>query len=114
MPTMSDQHARLATATVVTLGFLLVSGAASRVKRGHMEKIRASKSVGFGGMARIATAIGALAIRQLAIGRISVGRAEFESLAIQDLTVTRLRVAEVTVTDSLKLPGSNVDRKILS
>jgi len=38
--------------------------------------------------------------------------AKFKSLEIQDLTVTRLHAAEVTVSESLKLPGSNVDRKI--
>jgi len=48
----------------------------------------------------------------LAIRRVSIGSAEFKSLAIQELTVTRLRAAEVTVSDSLKLSGSNVDRKI--
>ncbi len=36
------------------------------------------------------------------------------SLEIQDLTVTRLRAAEVTVNDSLQLPGSSVDHKISS
>ena len=43
--------------------------------------------------------------------RVLVESAEFKSLEIQDLTVTRLRAAEVTVSDSLKVPESNVDRK---
>ncbi|SRR5712692_7413170 len=83
-----------------------------------------SQSLGFRGVAMIATAIGAvavgafvigaLAIRRLAIRRVVIDSAEFKSLQIRDLTVTRLRAAEVTVSDSLKLPGSNVDPKISS
>jgi hypothetical protein len=40
-----------------------------------------------------------------------IERAKFKSIEIEDLTVKRLHVAEVTVSDSLKLSGSNVDRK---
>jgi hypothetical protein len=49
----------------------------------------------------------------LAIRHVLVERAEFTSLEMQDLTVTRLRAAEVTVSDSLTLPGY-VDRTISS
>jgi len=59
-------------------------------------------------------AVGALSIRRLAIRRILIESAEFKSLEIQDLIVTRLRAAEVTVTDSLTLPGSCVDHEISS
>jgi hypothetical protein len=58
------------------------------------------------------TAIGAPSIRRLAIRRVLIESAEFKSLEIQDLSVTRLRAAEITVSDSVKLPRSNVDRKI--
>jgi hypothetical protein len=70
-----------------------------------MEKIRTSKSLGFGGVAMVATAIsavvgafaiGALAIGRLAIRRFSVGNARFRSFEIDDLTVTRLHVGAVT------------------
>jgi hypothetical protein len=50
----------------------------------------------------------------LAIRRVVVESAKLKSLEIQDLTVTRLHAAEVTVSDSLKLPGGDVDRKISS
>jgi hypothetical protein len=73
-----------------------------------------SKRQDLRGLAIIATAIGAVAIGAFAIGALSIRRlvirrvviecGEFKSLAIQDLTVTRLRAAEVTVSDSLKLP----------
>jgi len=79
-----------------------------------MKDLHSSTRLDFRGVARIATAIGALTIRRLAIRRVLVGSAEFKSLEIQDLTVTRLRAAEVTVTDSLKPPRSNVDHKISS
>jgi len=68
----------------------------------------------FGAVAVGAFAIGALAIRRLAISRVVVGRAKFKSLEIEELTVTRLRAGEVTVSDSLKLPESNVDTEIPS
>jgi hypothetical protein len=71
-----------------------------------MEKIRTSKSLGFGGVAMVATAIsavavgafaiGALAIGRLAIRRFSVGNARFRSFEIEDLTVTRLHVGAIT------------------
>lgn len=61
-----------------------------------------------------AFAIGALAIGRLAIRRLAVENAKFKSLEIADLTVTRLHAAEVTVSQSLKLPGSNVDQTISS
>jgi hypothetical protein len=79
-----------------------------------MKELRSSKSLGFRGVAMIATAIGALTIRRLAIRRVLIGSAEFKSLEIQDLTVTRLRAAEITVSDSLQLPGSNVNHQISS
>jgi hypothetical protein len=50
----------------------------------------------------------------LAIRRIVIDSAKLKSLEIQDLTVKRLRVGDVTVSDSLKLPGSNVGPQILS
>ena len=56
----------------------------------------------------------ALAIGRLAIRHVVVDSAKLKSLEIQDLTVTRLHAAEVTVSDSLKLPGDEVDRKISS
>jgi drug/metabolite transporter superfamily protein YnfA len=40
--------------------------------------------------------------------------AEIKSLEMQELTVKRLHVAEVTVNESLKLPGSDVNRGISS
>jgi hypothetical protein len=64
-----------------------------------------------GAVAVGAFAIGALAIGRLAIRRVLIGRAKFKSIEIEDLTVTRLHFAEVTVSDSLKLPGSHGDRK---
>ena len=87
-----------------------------------MKEPRSSKSLGFRGLAMTATAIGAvavgafaigaLAIPRLAIRRVVVDSAKFKSLEIEELTVTRLRAAEVTVSDSLKLPES-VDRREL-
>jgi hypothetical protein len=71
----------------------------------------------------IGTAIGAVAVGAFAIGALAIGRlairvvidcAKLKSLEIQDLTVTRLRAAEVTVSDSLNLPGGDVDRKFSS
>ena len=66
-------------------------------------------------MARIATAIGAVAVDAFAIGAMAIGRlvirrlsvenAALKSLAIEDLSVTPLRAAEVTVSQSLTLPG---------
>jgi hypothetical protein len=50
----------------------------------------------------------------LAIRRVSIESAKFKSLEIQDLTVARLHAAEVTVSDSLTLPESNVDHRIAS
>jgi len=84
-----------------------------------MKELHSPKSQGFRGLALIAAAIGAvaagafaigpLAIGKLAIRRLSIENAEFKSLEIQDLTVSRLRAAEVTVSESLKLPGTSVD-----
>ena len=89
-----------------------------------MKDLAGSKSLGFGGVAMIATAIGAVAVGAFAIGALAIGRlairrvlvdtAEFKSLKVHDLTVTRLHAAEVTVSDSLTLPGSNVNRAISS
>jgi hypothetical protein len=45
-----------------------------------------------------------LAIGRLAIRRILIEGAEIKSLEMQELTVKRLHAAEVTVSDSLKLP----------
>jgi hypothetical protein len=89
-----------------------------------MKELRSLRSLGLPRMALIATAIGtvavgafaigALAIRRLAIRRLVVDGAKFKSLEIQDLTVTRLHAAEVTVSDSLKLPEGNFDHKLSS
>jgi len=46
--------------------------------------------------------------------RILIEGAEIKSLEMQELTVKRLHVAEVTVNESLKLPGSDVNRGISS
>ena len=43
----------------------------------------------------------------MAIRQIAIERAKFRFLEIQDLNVTRLHVAEVTVSDSIKLPDGN-------
>jgi hypothetical protein len=45
----------------------------------------------------------------LAIRRVIIENAKLKSLAIEDLTVTRIHAAEVNVSDSLTLPGRNVD-----
>jgi hypothetical protein len=89
-----------------------------------MKEIRISKSLSFGGIALGATAIGAFAIGALAIGAFAIGRlvirrvvvesAKLRYFEIEDLTVTRLHAAEITVSDSLKLPGSDVSRDISS
>jgi hypothetical protein len=72
-------------------------------------------------VAMIATAIGrgrSWRIRDRRIGHWAVGdqpcldSGKLKSLEIQDLTVTRLHAAEITVSDSLKPPGSNVDPRI--
>jgi hypothetical protein len=39
---------------------------------------------------------------------------QFKSLKIEDLTVTGFRAAEVTESDSLRLPASSVDRQFSS
>lgn len=77
-----------------------------------------SQSLGFRGGAMIVAAIGAVAVGACAIGALAIGRlairrividsAKLKSLEIQDLTVKRLHSAEVTVGESLGLPGSNV------
>jgi hypothetical protein len=59
-----------------------------------------------GAVAVGAFAIGALAVGRLAVRRLEVEKARLKSLNIEDLTVTRLHAAEVTVSDSLKLPGT--------
>jgi hypothetical protein len=86
------------------------------------EFMKDSQSLGFRGVAMMAAAIGAVAvgafaigaltIRRLTIRRVVIGSAEFKTLEIRDLTVKRLRAAEVTVSDSLKLPGSDISPKI--
>jgi hypothetical protein len=85
-----------------------------------MKELRSSKHLGFRGVAIIATAIGAVAVGAFAIGALAIGRlairrlsvesAKFKSLEIHDLTVMRIHAAEVTVSDSLKLP-ENADGK---
>ena len=89
-----------------------------------MEESRNSKSLGFHGVAMIATAVGAVAVGAFAIGVLAIGRlairrvviesAELKSLQIQDLTVKRLRAAEITVSESLQLPEEESARKISS
>ncbi len=64
-----------------------------------------------GAVAVGAFAIGALAIGRLAIRRIVIDSAELKNLRIEDLTVIRLRAAEVVITDSLEVPGNDVQRK---
>ena len=81
-----------------------------------MKDQRSSTSLSFRGVATIATAMGAVAVGAFAIGALAVGRlairrlevetAYLKSLEIEDLTVTRLHATEVTVSDSLKLPGA--------
>ena len=73
----------------------------------------ANGAVAIGALAIGAFAIGALAIGRLVVRHIAVERAKFKCLEIEDLCVTRLRVAEVTVSDSIKLPD-RVDHKIPS
>jgi len=87
-----------------------------------MKELQSPNHLGFGGVAMIATVIGAvavgafaigvLAIRRLAIGRVVVGSAKFKSLEIQDLTVMRIHAAEVTVSDFLKLPENAAGKKL--
>src|SRR5262249_47026861 len=67
----------------------------------------------FGAVAVGAFAIGALAIGRLAVRRIMVESAKLKSLEIQDLTVTKLHAAEVSVSHSLKLPGSEAGARSL-
>jgi hypothetical protein len=45
---------------------------------------------------------------------LSVENAELKSLTIEDFSVTPLRAAEVTVSQSLTLPGSDADRRASS
>jgi hypothetical protein len=98
----------------------------------NMNDIDRSKSRILRGMAISATAIGAVAVGAFAIGAVAVGAfaigaltirrlairgvvgtsAKFKSLEIQDLAVKRLHAAEVIVTDSLKVPGSNANPRI--
>lgn len=87
-----------------------------------MKTLHRSENVGFGGAAMIATAIGAIAVGAFAIGALAIWRlairrvlvdsVELKSLEVHDLTVTRLHAVEVTVSDSLKLPGSDRDHEI--
>ena len=67
-----------------------------------------------GAVAVGAFAVGALAIGRLAIRRLAVENAKFKSLEIADFTVTHLHAAEVTVSQSLKFPGSTADQTISS
>ena len=68
-------------------------------------------AVAAGAFAVGAFAIGALVIGRLAIRRVVVGCAEFKSVRIHDLTVDRLSANEVALSDSPKLPATNVDRE---
>ena len=86
-----------------------------------MNEIGNSKSLGFRGVAMIATSIGAVAVGAFAIGALAIGRlavrrvvvenAKFKSIEIDDLIVKRIRAAEVTVSESLEVPGSPYERK---
>jgi hypothetical protein len=81
-----------------------------------------SKSMSLGGLTMIATAmgavavgafaIGAFAIGRLAVGRLVVGNVKFKSVEIETLSVSRLRAADVTVTNSVKLPVRDVDQNL--
>jgi hypothetical protein len=55
-----------------------------------------------------------LAIGRLAIRRVVIDSAKLKSLEIEELTVRRLQAAEVTVSDSLEIPGSAADRRLSS
>jgi hypothetical protein len=93
------------------------------LRGGHMKRATEFRKSPFPGVALIATAIGAAAVGGFAIGALAIGRfairrvlvesAQFKSLEIEDLTVTQLRAAEVTVSDSLKLPRNRGDRTTL-
>lgn len=84
-----------------------------------MHKLSRSQSLRLPRMALIATAFGAVAVGAFAIGALAIGRlairrlaiesAKLTSLEIQDLTATRPHAAEVTVSKSLTLPGSDVE-----
>jgi hypothetical protein len=87
-----------------------------------MNHERNSESLGFRGVAIIASAIGAVAVGAFAIGALAVGRmairqlvienAKFKTIESQDLSVKRLRAAEVTVSASLRLPSDDDNREI--
>lgn len=55
----------------------------------------------------------ALIIGRLAIRHISIERTKLRALEIEDLRVTRMRVAEVMITDTIKLPDTG-NREIVS
>ncbi len=86
-----------------------------------MKVIGNSKPLGFRGVAMIATSVGAIAVGAFAIGALAIGRlavrrvvvenAKFKSIEIDDLIVKRIRAAEVTVSDSLEVPGNTYERK---
>ena len=88
-----------------------------------MEKMRRSESISVPGLAMIAAGIGAIAVGAFAIGALAIGRiavrhlgvqnSKFKSLEIRDLTVTRLHIAEITVSESIRLPD-NTDRPLAS
>src|SRR5215471_16698858 len=90
----------------------------------YMKELNRSKRPGFRAVAMMATAIGAVAVGAFAIGALAIGRlairrllverVKFKSVEIDELSVTRLRAAEVIVSDSLELPGSQVHRIIPS
>jgi hypothetical protein len=87
-----------------------------------MAGTRSSQSLGFHGVAIIATAIGAVAVGAFAIGALAIGRlairrvqldnAKIRSLEIDNLVVKRIRAADVTVSGSLKLPAGDIERQL--
>jgi len=48
----------------------------------------------------------------LAIGRVQLGNAKIRSLEIDNLVVKRIQAAEVTVSGSLNLPASDIERRL--
>jgi hypothetical protein len=85
-----------------------------------MKGLTRTTNLSLRGVAMMATAIGAIAVGAFAIGALAIGRlavrriivesAKLKSVEIEDLTVTRLRAVEVTVSDSLELPGDETAR----
>ena len=80
----------------------------------HDKAIRQSRNdLGLRGVAIVRTAIGAVALGALAIGAVTVGRLVIGRLSIEKAELKSLEVRDLTVTGSLRLPGSsstNLDR----